>query len=329
MRSKLAAVSVGLGVFLIVAAALVRFYAYPVLANVPPDYEGTTKLQAKDAQIFNSKPEVLAPETWDLDITSVTIADSGVEAPGDTVVWVNSTTVNRVGGEIFQQTRERAPFDGKTGAAVDCAKCGSWEEVARADDFTKIERVDVKRKGLIYKFPFGTEKKDYPLWDGTLGKAVDAKFEGEEKIDGLSVYKFVQTIPDTMVETREVPGSVFGSTEAGNVTAEMWYQMTRTFYVEPETGSPVNRVENRVQELRYDGVSVPAFTGTVQYTKAQVDDLVSDAKSNSTLLGGMKLLFPVLLLLLGAGLVAAGLVLGRAARRERAGHRRDEALIDA
>ena len=50
MRSKLAAVSVGLGVFLIVAAALVRFYAYPVLATVPPDYEGVTKLEATGAE---------------------------------------------------------------------------------------------------------------------------------------------------------------------------------------------------------------------------------------------------------------------------------------
>lgn len=329
MRSKLAAVSVGLGVFLIVAAALVRFYAYPVLANVPPDYEGTTKLEAKGAEIFNSDPEVLAPETSDLDITSFTIADSGVRAPGDTVVWVNSTTVKRVGGEDFQQTRERAPFDGKTGAAVDCAKCGSWEEVASADDFTKVDRVDVTRKGLVFKFPFATEKKDYPLWDGTLGKAVDAKFEGEETVDGLKVYKFVQTIPDTMVETRSVPAKVFGSADTGNVEAEMWYQMTRTFWVEPTTGSPVNRVENRVQELRYDGTSVPAFTGTVQYTQAQVDDLVSDAKGNARMLGGMKLVFPGILLLLGAGLLAAGLVLGKSARQQRAARRDDKALVDA
>ncbi len=51
----------------------------------------------------------------------------------------------------------------------------------------------------------------------------------------------------------------------------MIYAMTRTFYVEPVTGAPVNRVEERVQELVYDGTEVPAFVGTVQYTDAQVD----------------------------------------------------------
>lgn len=322
MRSKLAAVSVGLGVFLIVAAALVRFYAYPVLATVPPDYEGVTKLEAKDAEVFNSDPEVLAPETTDLDISSRTIADSGAKTPDGVVVWVNSTTVQRADGSVFQQSRERAPFDGTSGAAVDCASCDSWSEVAAG------EREPAVRKGLVYKFPFDTKKKDYPVWDDTVGEAVDATFEGEERIDGLSVYKFVQRIEPTLVETREVPGSVFGSTEA-SVDAEMWYEMTRTFYVEPETGSPVNRVENRVQELRYDGVSVPAFTGTVQYTEAQVDDLVGDAKSNSTLLGGMKLMFPALLVLLGAALVAAGLFLGKGARQERIAHRDEKALVDA
>ncbi|MDQ6524067.1 DUF3068 domain-containing protein [Nocardioides sp. LHD-245] len=320
MRSKLAAVSVGLGVFLIVAAALVRFYAYPVLATVPPDYEGVTELEADGAEVFNSDPDVLAPETTDLEISSRTIADSGADAPDGVVVWVNSTTVKRADGTIFQQSRERAPFDGTSGAAVDCAKCDSWTEVAAG------EREPAVRKGQIYKFPFDTKKKDYPVWDDNVGEAVPATYEGEETIDGLTVYKFVQRIEPTVIEGREVPGSVFGSTEA-SVQAEMWYGMTRTFYVEPKTGSPVDRVEDRVQELRYDGVSVPAFTGTVQYTQDQVDELVDDAKSNATLLGGMKLLFPALLVLLGVALVAAGLFLGRAARRGGDGaERRDQEL---
>jgi len=304
MRSKLAPVSVGLGVFLIVAAALVRFYAYPALATVPPDYEGITELEAHDAQVFDSDPEVLAPETTDLSVTSRTVADSGADAPDGVVVWVNSTTVTRADGSIFQQSRERAPFDGTSGAAVDCDSCESWTEVAAG------EREPVTRTGQIYKFPFDTEKQDHPVWDGTVGKAVEATYEGEEEIDGLTVYRFVQRIEPTLVETREVPGSVFGSAEP-SVQAQMWYGMTRTFYVEPVTGSPVDRVEERVQELRYDGVSVPAFTGTVRYTDAQVEELVDDATTNARLLGGMRVLFPALLVLLGGVLVAAGLILGR------------------
>lgn len=305
---KLASVSVGVGVFMIVAAVLVRFYAYPTLATVPATYDGVTELESSGAQIFNSDPDVLETETWDLDVSAFTIADSGADAPDDVAVWVSSTTVTRADGSVFQQTRERAPFDAVSGAAVTCDDCGSWEEVA------EDERVDVTRKGQVFKFPFATEKRSYDVWDGTVGEASEATFEGEETVEGMDVYKFVQRIEPQVVEIREVPGKVFGSTEA-SVDAEMWYGMTRTFYIEPQTGSPVDRVEERLQELRYDGVSVPAFTATVEYTDEQVKRSVKDTESNATLLAGMRLAFPLLLLLLGAAFLAGGLFLSRKAHR--------------
>ncbi len=317
MRSKIAAVAIGIGVFMIVAAGLVRFYAYPILATVPPDYEGTTLLEAKDAQVLNFK--TYQSETHDLEISSYTVAYEEPKAPEGVVAWVNSTTVNRADGSTFQQTRERAPFDAVSGEASDCDGCESWTEVKEGDDVTQEP---VAREGQVYKFPFGTDKKDYGVWDGTIGESVPAEFEGTEEIDGLEVYKFVQTIEPTMIETREVPGSMFDSSESA-VQAEMWYGMTRTFFVEPETGSPVDRVEERIQELRYEGQSVPLFNATVQYTDQQVDDLVNGtkdqkgAKENGMLLGGLHLLFPLLLVLVGLALLAGGLVAGSKARSRR------------
>ena len=319
---KLASVSVGVGVFMIVAAVLVRFYAYPTLATVPATYDGVTELESSGAQIFNSDPEVLKTETWDLDISAFTIADSGAKQPDGVATWVSSTTVRRADNTVFQQTRERAPFDAVSGAAVTCTACGSWEEVAEGD------RVDVTRKGQVFKFPFATEKRSYNVWDGTVGEATKATFEGEETIQGLTVYKFVQRIEPQVVETREVPGKVFGSSEAA-VDAEMWYGMTRTFYIEPQTGSPVDRVEERVQELRYDGVSVPAFTGTVQYTDAQVKKSVDDTKTNASLLGGMRVAFPLLLLVLGVAFVAGGLIISRRSHRPLHTDVNDKPLVGA
>ena len=49
-------------------------------------------------------------------------------------------------------------------------------------------------EGLVNKFPFEVEQKTYPFWDGVVGRAVDATFQGEEEIDGLPTYKF-QVIP--------------------------------------------------------------------------------------------------------------------------------------
>lgn len=322
MRSKIAAVAVGFGVFLIVAAVLVRAYAYPTLATVPADYKGTTMLEAKGAQVLNF--ETYQPETHDLSVTSFTIADPGADAPDGVVVWLNSATVTREDGSIFQQSRERSAFDAVSGAGVDCEECESWTEAKEGDEITQVPTV---REGQVYKFPFGTEKRDYPVWDGTIGEATDARFEGEEEIQGLTVYKFVQEIAPRVVESREVPGSMFGATEA-SVDAELWYGMTRTFWVEPQTGSPVDRSEERTQELRFDGVAVPVFNGTVAYTDQQVTDLIkgtkdqTGAQQNATMLGGAKLLYPLLMGLAGLVLLAAGLFLGRSARTHQ--HRETE-----
>lgn len=319
MRSKIAAVAIGLGVFMIVAAGLVRFYAYPTLATVPADYEGVTELEASGAQVLDydstTGPGPLVSETHDLSVTSRTIADTGADAPDGVVVWVNSTTVTRANGVDFQLAQERAAFDAVSGAAVDCAKCESWVRTT-AGFGEPVEEEPTERAGQVYKFPFATEKKDYEVWDGTVGKAVPATFEGEEQIDGLTVYKFVQRVDPTVVDTRTLAGEKFG-VDAPTVDADMWYSITRTFYVEPQTGSPVNRVEERTQELRYEDVTVPVFSGTVQYTDDQVAKLVKDTKSNATMLGGMKLLFPLLLVVLGLALLAGGLVAGSKARARR------------
>jgi hypothetical protein len=305
MRRMTGPVLVGLGVFLIVAAGLVRFYAYPALAKVPGGYDGTTHLEATGAQIFNSDPAVLAPETHDLVITSLTreVGDAG--APEGAVGWTNTTTVDKADGGNFQLSTEQYAFDEVSGAAVAC-DCNWIEE----SDGETVERVPVSPEGQIYKFPFNTQQQTYDVWDGSTGEAVPAKYVGEESIDGLRVYKFVQVIEQTVIDTRKVPGSVFG-VEDPTVTADMVYAMKRTFYVEPVTGSPVHRIEERVQELDYDGERVPAFVGTVQYTGEQVDENIDEVASKATLLGGMRVLFPLILLLLGGVLLGLGLVVNR------------------
>jgi len=306
MRRLIGPTLVGLGVFLIVAAGLARFYAYPALAEVPSGYDGTTQLEANGAQIFNYDPAVLAPETHDLAITSKTSEVADAEAPEGGAVWTNRTTVTRADGSTFQQSREQFAFD-ENGAGVDC-ECDTWVEETNADN--KVVQVPTTPDGQVYKFPFNTEQKSYDVWDGSLGEATEATFEGEDTIQGVRVYKFVQVVDPTVIDTRDVPGSVFGSDEA-SVEAEIVYAMTRTFYVEPVTGSPVHRIEERVQELVHDDVRVPAFVGTVHYTDAQVDENIDAVSSKATLLGGLRVLFPVILLVLGLVLLGLGLVIHR------------------
>ena len=120
------------------------------------------------------------------------------------------------------------------------------------------------------------------MWDAELGEATPATYEGEEELEGTTVYKFVQIIEPTVIDTLEVPGSVFGS-EEDSVEADMIYAMTRTLYIEPTTGAPVNRVEERIQELSYDGTGCPRSSAPSSTPRAQGDS-VDEVQTKATLL---------------------------------------------
>ena len=325
MRRIISPILIGLGTFLIVAGVLIKAYAIPTLAVVPMNYDSTTYLEAKDATIFNSDPDVLAPESVDLEISSHTVAGDYPDAPDGVVVWANNVTTTPVGwDEPFQQSRELTPFDENTGAASDYDV--GFEEVENEEG--DIEQVAVTREGQIYKFPFNTEKKDYQQWDSELGEATTAKYEGEEELEGTTVYKFVQTIEPTVIDTLDIPGSVFGSDEP-TVSAEMIYEMTRTLYIEPTTGAPLNRVEERNQVLSYDGTEVPAFVGTVQYTEESQADSLDKVETRATLLRLAEWVFSIGAIVLGLLCIGGGLLLRR--RRNdsdhQAQHKND--LVDA
>ncbi|CAN5439010.1 DUF3068 domain-containing protein [soil metagenome] len=326
MRRVTSTVLIGLGTFLIMIAIMTRFYAYQTLAVVPDVYESTTNLQAKDATIFDA--DTLAPIQTDLNISSHTYTNPNDNPPDGQTDWVNATSITRadVPGATcdpsvnaalpgcFKQDTERVPFDVVTGAAStaeECPSCTSTYDTSEIVDGKYVPKaVPVTRTGQIYKMPFNVQKKDYAWWDSSIQEAPLMKYVGEEKVNGLNAYKFVQTIEPTNIGTQDLPGSVFGVDDA-TVTADMMYAMTRTLWIEPATGSPVKRVEDRNQVFSYNGTTVAAFVGQVTYTDAQVDSLVKDGKSQGFLLGGMRMLFPLLLILIGVASIAGGFVLRR------------------
>ncbi len=334
MHSRVRSISgqflVGLGVALIVAAAMIRLYAYPQLAVVPNNITSDTDLQVTGAMVFDK--DTLAGTETNLSIHSHTIANSQIETPDGVVVWRNSTaiTLDNVDGAActpeadfngcLQVGVEELAFGDQSGAGVVCAECGAHANVynARTGESTDIPIADdgaVYEGAQIYKFPFNTQKKDYQQWDGTLGKSTTATYEGETKVEGLKVYKFVQEIPATDITEStaklQLPASAFGASGTGLVTPTVMYAVTRTFYIEPVTGAPVNRVEDRNQYFEYGGKQIPQLQGTIQYTPDQVAASVKDGTSQAFLLGGMRLLFPMVMVLLGLIAIAGGVLLRR------------------
>src|SRR5205085_1591727 len=90
---------------------------------------------------------------------------------------------------------------------------------------------------------------DYAWWDPTSKQAPPAKFVSEEKVQGLTTYKFLQVIEPTQIQVQAVPGSLVGET-AATVQAPVFYSTTRTIWVEPKTGVIVKGNEQNKTTLR-------------------------------------------------------------------------------
>lgn len=314
MRRLFPPVMVGLGVFLLIGAALIKFYAYPQLAVAPKDQDSITNLTAQDAVVFSTDPAVLAELEMDLEVTNTTRGDIEAtdEAPDGTLVWADTQTVKNTEGDTLSQSISLAAHDAHTGEAVDC--CGSFVQ-----EDAEVGPVEVVREGQVYKFPFGTEKKTYQWWDDTIMGTVAAEFSKETDLDGLKVYEFVADIPQTVVGTREVPASVVGEVGTDPVEADVAYANRRTLWVEPNTGVIIDRREEQNSTLQIDGEDrVTTTRADLEYTDEQVAANIDEYESKAGLLGLVNGLIPLLGLILGLLLIVGGVLLGRSQPKDSA-----------
>ncbi len=99
----------------------------------------------------------------------------------------------------------------------------------------------VPHEGLVNKWPFNAEKKTYPYWDGTLDKAVDAKYVGTKDYDGLETYEYSVEVPETEAEV--VEGT------QGTYTAQ------QSVWIDPRTGSIIDQSGGEIRKLE-DGSTI-------------------------------------------------------------------------
>ena len=333
MRRGVTFVLLGLGVFGIATGLLLRFYAYPALAQIPHDPKTTAVAQGSGitALVYVEKgagpavPEIRR----DLSLTSITTVSGDLRAPevqadNGVTTWVETNRITEDKDErtLSASVRELCLDRFTAEAVAPCTTQYLQKEKSENGKDTKIRgaRGQVQFPGLNFKFPFQTEKRTYPWYDSGVGKPVDAKFDGEETLQGLSVYRFKQSVPPTDVDGRDVPGSLVGKSEP-TVSARLYYQAEKTLWVEPDTGALVKVRQSVKQELRTSdqsaGQGTAVFDGTLELNKKTVDNNVrvaEDNKSKLWLLTGL----PVILWIAGGVLLAAGIVLLLAGRRRTA-----------
>jgi len=305
MRRKVGLALVAIGALFLVLAPLLRWYAYPRLAVTPQDQESATVSEGTDVTIF-SIPELVAGRDPQVvtDVRSVRGTMSIVEdlpagtSNDDVAVWETVVNTTDDSGTTLSASDSIIAFDRHTGAGV--------EGYGQSIDGDPIDH-----EGQILKFPFGTEQRDYDFWDSALREATPAVYDSEDEIDGLKVYKFVQTIEPTVVSQLEVPGSLAGE-DAPTIEADRVYANIRTMWVEPNTGVIIRGVEEQNTVLEFDGREIATITrGTIGHTDDQVQETIDEYRPQATRLNLVENVLPIVLGVLGLIGVVAGAFLLR------------------
>jgi hypothetical protein len=289
----------------VLAAALcVRLFLAPALVKLPLDQKADPVAIGSNVDFFN-QGELKQERGLDTNVRQHVQGDPTAKGAGDAVaVWNFGSVMTDSDGLKLDVSTYTVCIDRVTAQAVDCPS-----QQVNDDGSATI-------KGLTLTFPFATQKKDYPMFNTTVGKPFDARFDGVEKLQGLDVYRFVQTIPETVVREAQVPGSLVGSTEPV-VTAEAVYSNERTMWVEPVSGVIVTAEEHPAAVLRGPGgkTGPTLLAGDFAGNKQTISDGVKRAEDFHSQITLIQKTLPLSLAGLGVLLVIiGGLLVARTAR---------------
>ncbi|OOC52654.1 MULTISPECIES: DUF3068 domain-containing protein [Nocardiopsis] len=302
MRRTVAVVLVAFGVFFLALAPMTRTWLSSSLMKTPLDYYSQTVLTAEGATYFNIE-DVELVEDAALEATSTIRADVA-SSTDETVVWDQFTWVKdaETGFGITSSSR-RAGHDRVTGEAVDC--CDSM-----------VNDESVVQSGQAWKFPFFTEQRDHDFFETTVGEVVPMEFRGTEEIEGVETYEFVQEVDGATIGERTLPRSVAGLEGEGDVTGDEVFSITRTYWIEPVTGSPLKISEDQERVVEVDGEEVlTLFDAELVSNEESVQNAVEKSERGRTMLPLLHTTLPIAFLVVGVGFVGAAVVLFLTGRR--------------
>jgi hypothetical protein len=271
-----------LGGFLVMVALLAQFYAPGQLERTPLDVDSTTRL--------SGEATIGTEDSTPVKATSITRSDSA-ESDGKIVVWVNSSCLVKDEGDPPNCVSADDPQERLISASVDNFATDRKSALA-VNDPKYLPPDATEHRGLVNKWPFDSKKQTYPYWDGTAGSAQNAVFDGEAKLEGVKVYKYVITIADVPIE---VTDGVQGT-----------YSAEKTIYVEPKTGAILNQVE---KQERVTDSGDNFLTLDLAFTPEQIKTSAKEAKDNKAkldLIGGT---VPLIGFIVGIPLLIAGIFL--------------------
>ncbi|MFJ9647869.1 DUF3068 domain-containing protein [Streptomyces sp. NPDC101206] len=303
MRRRASLVLIALAVFCTALAPLLRWYAYPRLAKIPPNQYQEMVLEAKDATLLDYTGG-MQPKKVDK-VTIVQTLKGNVEASReieartgrDVVVWDTLSHIAGPDGKTVSQIPERYVFDAHTQAPVHAPG-------------EAVDGDPVEREGIEFKWPFFTEPRDYLYFDAQTRTSSPIHYVGPRTFRGMDVYYYEQDVPWTKVPLpKKMPiEGIDPATFEQSTGTSLWYKAKAMFWVEPVTGAPVNAEQVVEQEMR-GGIAAGApegrltvFAGHVKMRADYSRYTVDLVRSNRTKVLALHTYAP-------AGLAAAGLAL--------------------
>ncbi|HEY2296609.1 MAG TPA: DUF3068 domain-containing protein [Jatrophihabitans sp.] len=310
-------VTLFLGAFLLVLAGLVEFAVAPAAVKAPLTIPSKYTVILASGHNFNyfdaSTGKNIRISVW---ITRTiqgdpVSGDSSVAVYNESLCLTRDTDNTHPGcvtaadpqHRLITNSSDRIAFDRKNGMAVNDPK---YHANVNGDQ-------NIQHVGLGYKFPIDTGKTTYPYFDTVVGKAFPMKYSGEDHLEGLTVYKFVQKIVNQAVYTN----NTFPST----------YTNTRTVWIEPTTGVIVKGSEQLKQTLTGKAnldpnskvvepqlAGVVALQGTLQFTQSTVKLQAQLAKDNLPRIHLVRLWLPLIALIAGAISIGVAVLLFRRGR---------------
>lgn len=294
-RRWLGLLLLGVGAFLLVTGIMATAWVPGVVKKTPLDVDQPTRLDGTVAKINLETGELDENPVKILDVTQT---DSNA-SNDDVVVWGEKTCV------VIDTDNPPDCVDGDDPRLVDASTDVFATDRVTAEavpDFAGLPADATPHEGLINKWPFDAEKKNYPYWEGMLEQAVPAVYDRTEDVAGIETYVYKVTTTDAKVEI--APG-VQGT-----------YDDVKEIYVEPKTGAIQQQTESQQRYLE-DGTQVLDLN--IKFTDEQIQQFADDAKTNMRMLSLLTVWMPIVGFGGGALCVIAGLAVLLLGRRRDVG----------
>ncbi len=304
MRRVAGLVLSALGAFLIVLALITRFVIVGEAVKFPLNENSISTLVASNATYFSpSKLKVLTGVTLN---DTVTVEGDNVAGDSSRAVWNEFSYVydetNRL---TYDYSAERLAFDRRSGELITC--CG-----AAIGTNTKVHL-----SGLGFVWPLGAQQQTYQYFDTTLLRPEPMVYSGTAVVDGLTTYKYVETILGDKSGTLTLPASLVHVPGALSVTLNEYDQSTTTEYVDPATGAPVKAESSQHLYLQNGGAeALDLLNAHFVTSPSTVANAVSSAKSKDAEIQLVSLILPLVFALVGLILLVMGVILTISAREE-------------